>query len=285
VKSRSFGLTLTRRRFLARVLIAPVLAGLYAWRVEPTWLELVRRDLPVRKLPENLHGKTLIQLSDIHIGSDVEDEYLAAVFKRVRDLQPDIVVHTGDLVTYAGPKSIRQAKKVLEDFPRGRLGTFAILGNHDYGHKSADRSVAEQIKGLLVTAGCVVLRNQAADLAGLRIVGLDDLWAGKFAPAGLFTSAHTDQPSIALCHNPDACDLAGWKDYRGWILAGHTHGGQCKPPFCSPPFQSVQNRRYTAGEFFLSGGRRLYINRGIGSLMHVRFNARPEVTIFRLTTA
>ena len=47
----------------------------------------------------------------------------------------------------------------------------------------------------------------------------------------------------------------------------------------------MKNRRYTAGEFALAGGRRLYINRGLGHLLKVRFNVRPEVTLFHLTRA
>jgi uncharacterized protein len=73
--------------------------------------------------------------------------------------------------------------------------------------------------------------------------------------------------------------------YEGWILSGHTHGGQCKPPFLPPPLLPVRNRRYTAGEFPLTGGRRLYISRGVGHLLPVRFNVRPEVTVFELRPA
>ena len=75
---------------------------------------------------------------------------------------------------------------------------------------------------------------------------------------------------MVLCHNPDALDLPIWEGVRGWVLAGHTHGGQCKPPFLPPPLLPVKNRRYTCGEFALSGGRRLYINRGLGHLIRVR---------------
>jgi predicted MPP superfamily phosphohydrolase len=285
MKPRPVRPLLTRRRFLVRALIGPALAGLYAWRVEPTWLEWVRRDLPIAHLPEVLHGKILVQLSDLHIGPQVDDGYLGDVFRRVHALKPEIVVHTGDLVTYAGPQVIAQAGRVLADFPRGRLGTFAVLGNHDYGRRWAETAVADQVARQLTAAGCRVLRNEAVDVSGLRIVGLDDLWAGRFIPGRLFATAAANQPGLALCHNPDACDLPGWNEYRGWILAGHTHGGQCRPPFLPPPFMSVNNRRYTAGEFSLAGGRRLYINRGVGHLLRVRFNVRPEVTIFRLTRA
>lgn len=87
---------------------------------------------------------------------------------------------------------------------------------------------------------------------------------------------HTPQPS----DNPDAVARPIWSGYRGWILSGHTHGGQCKPPGFAPPLLPVANKRYTAGEFDLKDGRHLYINRGLGYLIRARFNARPEITAF-----
>lgn len=87
-----------------------------------------------------------------------------------------------------------------------------------------------------------------------------------------------------LSHNPDTVDRSGWGGYQGWVLSGHTHGGQCKPPFLPPPLLPVDNRRYTCGEFALGDGRHLYISRGVGHLLQVRINARPEVTLFELTS-
>jgi predicted MPP superfamily phosphohydrolase len=276
---------LTRRRFLTGILAAPVLAGLYTWRFEPSWVEFVRRDLPIANLPSALAGKTLVQLSDIHIGPQVSDDYIASVFAQVTALKPDVVVHTGDLITYAGPKTLEQARAVTAVFPRGQLGTFAILGNHDYGRNWSEPLVAQQIADLLSHAGCTVLRNTIAEVAGLKIIGFDDLWSKRFAPGPVLAAFAPEQPALVLTHNPDTCDLPGWAAYRGWILAGHTHGGQCKPPFLPPPLLPVGNRRYTAGEFALTDGRKLYINRGLGHLLRVRFNVRPEVTIFTLTRA
>lgn len=88
---------------------------------------------------------------------------------------------------------------------------------------------------------------------------------------------------MALCHNPDGVDDPGWAGFRGWILAGHTHGGQCKPPWFDSPILPVQDRRSTSAPFELGNGRRLYLNRGIGYLRRVRFNCRPEITLFELT--
>ena len=127
-----------------------------------------------------------------------------------------------------------------------------------------------------------MLRNEACSVAGLTFVGVDDLWSGAFAPGIAFGGISTTQAVIALCHNPDGADCPGWETFRGWILAGHTHGGQCKPPLLPPPILPVRNRRYIAGEVPLADGRRLYINRGLGHLLQVRFNVRPEITVFTL---
>jgi predicted MPP superfamily phosphohydrolase len=130
-----------------------------------------------------------------------------------------------------------------------------------------------------------VLRNQVLDAEGLQIVGLDDLWAGHFRPNDVLGALDVNRGAVVLSHNPDTVDLPAWGNYEGWILAGHTHGGQCKPPFLPPPILPVRNRRYTAGEFELAGNRRLYISRGVGHSIPVRFNVRPEVTIFELVRA
>lgn len=279
------GSALTRRAFLASLVAAPALAGLYAWRVEPHWLEIVRRELPVENLPRALDGARLAHLSDIHIGRQVADDYVRSVFRTVAALAPEFVVHTGDLVSYRGPATFDQAARLLEDFPRGTRSTFAILGNHDYGTDWQESRVADRLADLLTDADTRVLRNERVLVDGLAWVGVDDLWSGRYSPAHALREHRPEVPAIALCHNPDGADTRGWGNFRGWILSGHTHGGQCKPPFLPPPILPVKNKRYTAGAFELGDGRRLYISRGVGHLLGVRFNVRPEVTLFTLRRA
>jgi predicted MPP superfamily phosphohydrolase len=120
------------------------------------------------------------------------------------------------------------------------------------------------------------------NVAGLDLVGLDDWWARQFHPETALGYRDPQKPAIVLSHNPDTADEPGWLGYRGWILCGHTHGGQCKPPFLPPPLIPVRNKRYTSGEIEVARGRRLYIGRGVGHTAMVRFNVRPEVTVFEL---
>ncbi len=228
-----------------------------------------------------------MQISDVHVGDQSSDDYLIRSFNQANRFAPDIVVVTGDYVTCerAGIVSAEQVRGIYAHLPQAKIATLGVLGNHDYGLRWDDAQVAGQIQNILKDSGLTMLRNEAVDLDGLKIVGLDDFWAGRCDGRAAFREDSGKGAQLALCHNPDAADKNHWPGFQGWILSGHTHGGQCKPPFLPPPLLPVRNRRYTAGEFDLYDGRRLYISRGLGHLLPVRFNCRPEISVFRLVGA
>ncbi len=257
-----------------------------AYFVEPQWVEFIHRDLPIENLPTDWDGRTLVQLSDIHVGRSVSESYLTQTFDRVAALQPDIVVVTGDFVTSYGrtPPPREQIERVYSHLPRGAIATLGCLGNHDHGNYRGGGKLSAQLTEILLDHGLRMLVNGATDLGGLQIAGVDDLWRGDCRIRETLRQTSPDAARLVLCHNPDGADLAGWDGYRGWILSGHTHGGQCKPPFLPPPLLPVKNQRYTAGEFAVADGRQLYISRGLGHLLPVRFNCRPEVTVFRMVS-
>src|SRR5882724_11314627 len=165
----------TRRQTLQGMAAAgagAVMVGLYTWRVEPHWLEFTRPALPIRGLPRELEGRTLAQLSDLHVGPKVDDDYIIESFRRVQEFAPDFVVFTGDWITYRSPLQFEQLRRVMAHAPRGRLGTVGILGNHDYGFAWRMEDVAEEVSKIVSAAGVLVLRNKAVDVAGLHFLGL-----------------------------------------------------------------------------------------------------------------
>lgn len=275
---------ISRRRLLQAATAAAGL-GLYTWQWEPHWLEVVRLDLPVRQLPSSLIGRTLVQLSDIHVGPRVDDDYILDVFRQVTALAPDILVYTGDLVSFRDDGFYEQVERMYAAPPRGRLATLGSCGNHEYGPRWIHPEIADRVVAIAEAGGIRMLRNAVAEVEGLQIVGLDDLWGQRFDSATPLATLDRTRGMIALSHNPDTVDLDAWRGFEGWILAGHTHGGQCKPPFLPPPIVPVKNTRYTAGVFDLPGGRMLYVSRGVGHFFQVRFNVRPEVTVFTLQRA
>lgn len=227
---------ISRRKFMKAVSAGTVLTavgtGLYAWRIEPHWIDI-----------------------------------------------------TGDLMSCRGDEEIAHVMRLLEGLQPAPLGSFVILGNHDYAHTWSNLEVADALVGELEARDFTVLRNASTVVEGLEVVGLDDLWSPMFGPYEVLHYLDPEKPHLALCHNPDAADFDVWSDYQGWVLCGHTHGGQCDPPLFPPPMLPVSNKAYASGEVDLGDGRHLYVNRGIGYLMRVRFNARPEITVHRLTAA
>jgi predicted MPP superfamily phosphohydrolase len=275
-----------RRKFIKKTIFGArgvgFLGGIYSWKIEPYWLEFVYKKMPIKNLPENLIGKTLIQISDIHVGNRFEYQYIIDSFKKAQKLNPDFVVYTGDFVSYDSEEQFAQLKEVFKHVVSGKLGTTGVLGNHDYGHNWIEQKVANTITSIVENAGVKILSNAEFNFNGLTIIGLDDFWGLNFNPKKIMVKHNPTNANLVLCHNPDVCDLDVWNNYKGWILSGHTHGGQVKPPFLNPPILPVKNKKYSAGEIDLNDGRTLYINRALGCMYPVRFNVRPEITVFSL---
>ncbi len=262
------------------------LTGLYAWQIEPFRLEFVKMKMPIRNLPKELIGKTLMQISDIHVGNRFDYNHIITAFDKAKEYLPDFVVYTGDYVsTYKDKVQFEKLSKVLNNCVLGKLGTVGILGNHDYGKDWKEDEVAQKISTMLTDNKISLLRNEQVEINGLNFIGFDDYWGTNFNAELAMKDFDKAKANLVLCHNPDVCDLNVWCDYQGWILSGHTHGGQCKPPFLPPLLLPVKNRKYTAGKIELTNERTLYINRALGHLWQIRFNVRPEITIFELQEA
>ncbi|MGO4708559.1 metallophosphoesterase [Chryseobacterium sp. 2TAF14] len=276
---------MTRKKFLKRLMqlsAAGALPFLYSWQIEPFWVEFVERKLPIKNLPEELEGKILMQISDLHVGNRFDWNFLIESFGKAQDFNPDFVVYTGDYVNHGTPEDHKNLEKVMSKAVYGKLGTFGILGNHDYGKSWKDLGSSEEIYRILQNSGVTMLKNQQTESYGLNIIGFDDLWSPNFDPMKVMKDYDPEKANLVLCHNPDVCDKDVWNGYQGWILSGHTHGGQCRIPGVITPVLPVENRKYVSGEIDLKDGRMLYINRALGHSYQVRFMVRPEITVFKL---
>ena len=282
----------TRRRLLktAGGLVA-LGAGLavYARYIEPTWIEVVRRDLPAPNLPAAWDGVRVGLVADLHHGTRVPLDYLACGIDRLASFQTDLVAVVGDFVT-TRDGGYAEAVSGLMDRLAPPLGVWACLGNHDYGiGRPVQHGRAGAIARALSAHGVHLLRNASVRLArggeALWIVGLEDLWSGRLNAADAFAAVPPGAATLTLCHNPDAADDLA-RAGAGSILSGHTHGGQVQVPLVGPPILPVRNRtRYEGMHRLGAGGARLYINRGLGWLRRVRFGCRPEITILTLRRA
>ena len=91
---------------------------------------MVAVDVPIANLPASLHGFTIAQISDIHVGPTIKGDYVQSIVGAVNRLQADMVAVTGDLVD----GSVAQLRSHVAP-PSGltsRHGTYFVTGNHEY---------------------------------------------------------------------------------------------------------------------------------------------------------
>jgi predicted MPP superfamily phosphohydrolase len=254
--------------------------------LRPEWIELVEINLRLKNLPHGLRGTRIAHISDLHYGATVTGRYLRRCVDRINSLDVDIVVLTGDYITYDIQGRFREKVVTVLANIQSRLGAFACLGNHDYGMRSLPRPRREYLLRRLVrgmeTAGVTVLRNESIPLSvdghSLWLVGLGDLTAGDFHPQKAFADVPPDQITIVLMHDPrGAHHLAPFPAHA--VVSGHTHGK--KPSLSAVYAPTIRSRRFHAGMHDLDG-KMLYVNRGLGRLGRPRLNARPEITLFTL---
>ena len=283
---------LTRRTFLTGSAVAAAGAfavGGYATIFEPTHPKLTRVDIFLSRLPEAWDGFRIVQLSDFHY-----DDYFCVIPIRsavatVNQLQPDLVLLTGDFVTVPiWAEYLHSAKKAAEDAePCAQLlsqlralgGVIAALGNHDVASDS------HRIVEALQFHGIPVLRNSAVALARgasrLWLAGIDDALEGKPDLDQTLKGIPREEPVILMAHEPDfADDVAKYPvDLQ---LSGHSHGGQVRLPLVGALYLPEMAEKYSRG-LYKVGPLTLYTNSGIGTIRApVRFNCPPEITLFTL---
>jgi len=240
-------------------------------------------EVPVQGLPAALHGFTIAQISDIHVGPTIKRAYLQAIVDAVNGLRADEVAVTGDLVDGRVQDLAPHVAPLAQ--LRSRHGTFFVTGNHEY-YSGADEWIAE-----LQRLGVRVLMNEHVVLrhggASLVMAGVADTSAHHFNPR------HRSDPQraidgappdagvrVLLAHQPRSASAAAQAGFD-LQLSGHTHGGQYWPWNLFVRLQQP----YTAGLHRL---RQLwvYTSRGTGYWgPPLRFGAPSEITRLRFVAA
>ncbi len=192
-------------------------------------------------LPREMDGTVVVAMSDLHVGTILDERWLEARVAQVQAQKPDMVVLLGDIFEGHGPLS-EEMLKALHGLS-APMGVWAVLGNHEFhGNNHAGRFLRDD-------GNFRVLNNTWAEVRpSLVLAGVDDLTANHRSGNGddLISGALEGRPpgaAILLSHTPWHADRAAAAG-AGLMLSGHTHGGQIWP------FGYVVKRRYP-----LLGGR------------------------------
>ena len=208
-------------------------------------------------LSNEMDGKVIVAMSDLHLGSLIGKRWLAARVAQVRKEQPDLVVVLGDLFEGHG----QPQEELLPILRRlsAPLGIWAVTGNHEF-HGSDNKSIQ-----LINTAGFKLLRNRWVEVRpGFILAGVDDLTTkyrrghgGDFIAQAL--AGRSEGVTVLLSHTPWQAERAAGAG-ANLMLSGHTHGGQIWP------FSYLTRRVYPLlGGRYVVDGMPVIVCRGTGT--------------------
>ena len=234
--------------------------------------------VPTSKLPQGCERLRIVQLTDLHLGPFVGLPLLAQILRKVRDVDPDIVVVTGDLAD--GRLTGRKREIGMLRRIRPRYGMYAVPGNHDY-YDDIDEAVF-----FMESGGMKVLRTEAVEAGGIIIAGADDKdhlikqqWNLSRSETMVLSHEREQREKFLLLLRHRPIVEKGTEGHFDLQLSGHTHGGQLFP------LLSSRHRipGYARGLKKLKCGGFLYVSNGAGFVgPPVRLLAPPEIAVIDL---
>jgi predicted MPP superfamily phosphohydrolase len=300
-KTSASGEFMSRSAFLswAGMLAGTGLFGALTYGMGNKYRYQVRKQrIGFKNLPANFSGLRVVHISDIHAGSFTDKEAVEKGVKKIMDLEPDLILFTGDLVN----NMATEMKDYVEVFSqlRAPLGIYSVLGNHDYGDYlrweslSAKEANLESLIQTHAQMGWKLLMNEHVEIEKdgekIAILGIENWSAkGNFPKYGDLSKAYQGAAAysfkLLMSHDPSHWKAQVVKDFKDidLMLAGHTHGMQFGfeiPGLQWSPVQYVYNE--WAG-LYEEGEQRLYVNRGFGFLGYPgRVGILPEITFLEL---
>jgi uncharacterized protein len=258
--------------------LAAVAGGLHALSRRP---RVVKRQVAIPDLPDQLVGYRIVQLSDVHCGPFTPGTRVRRWVERANTLSGDLVAVTGDLIT-TGHAYVDTVARELGGL-RARDGVFACMGNHDYF------TDGEVFARALVREGLNVLRNRGEMItrgqASLYVAGVDDTWTRRNDVRRAMAARPHGAPAVLLAHDPDLVTEAAAAGVD-LMLSGHTHGGQFAMPVASRRWNLARLMTPFTVDLYRLGKTALYVNRGLGTTgPPIRVGARPEITVLTLVKA
>lgn len=238
-------------------------------------------EIQVPNLPQEMNGKVIVAVSDLHVGTLIGVEWLEEIIFRIQQKKPDLVFLLGDILE---GHSIQNANKLITTLSKlnATYGVWAVFGNHFF--YGPDTTTALSI---FEKAGIQVLRNKWVEvIPGLILSGVDDLTSSQRKKQNiqdLLDKALNNRPinaaTIFLSHSPLQIDKLS-KSGINLMLSGHTHGGQIWP------FNYIVKQRYPFidGKYKI-GAMDLIVSRGTGTwgprmrlfkpseILHIKLNS------------
>ena len=243
-------------------------------------------------LPSAFDGTTVAVIADMHAGlAHGGVPAIKQIVRAANSLHPDIIVLLGDMVHNAHRATTYLP--LLGELEAGQ-GIWACLGNHEHGFVWYSRYLGpspvasvDQWRRMYAKAGIELLVNEATPVekrgARIWLVGVDDAYSGNDDLPKALQSVDRNEFCLAITHSPDLVDNPR-VDELDLVLAGHTHGGQVCLPLLGPLYAPCRKPRQRASGLIYTNRTAIYVTRGVGEGMPIRFRCPREMTLITLSS-
>lgn len=251
---------------------------IYSRYIATTGIQIKEYSIINNKIPESFKGFKVVHFSDLKYGSTTDQKYLKKLVNKINELNPDIIIFTGDLVSSNYKLTDNDKKAIIENLNKldPKIDIYSIRGDND---------INETYNSIITQTKIIEINNLNKLIyykgdTPIMLIGLDDFINGNQSLAMAFNYEENNYYKILIAHEPDTYEKIKDKNID-LFLAGHSLNGQVRLPFIGSIYTPTGAKKYYDAKYKIDNTE-IYISNGLGtSKIPYRLNNRPSINLYR----
>lgn len=251
---------------------------IYSRYIATTGIQIKEYSVINNKIPESFKGFKVVHFSDLKYGSTTDQKYLKKLVNKINELNPDIIIFTGDLITSNYKLTDNDKKSIIENLNKldPKIDIYSIRGDND---------INETYNSIITQTKIIEINNLNKLIyykgdTPIMLIGLDDSINGNQSLDMAFNYEENNYYKILITHEPDTYEKIKDKNID-LFLAGHSLNGQIRLPFIGSVYTPTGAKKYYDSKYKIDNTE-IYISNGLGtSKIPYRLNNRPSINLYR----
>ena len=270
------------KKFILILAILIISLVVYIFFINTNGFKVVEDAIAIQNLPDSFEDFKIVQFSDLLIGSTKSVDDLDSITQKINDVEPDLIVFTGDLIARdynISESEVTEIKNYLSSLDCS-LYKYAIIGDNDEAN-------IDLYKEIINDSGFILLDDQSTyifygDVLPIKLTGVTN--AEKIDSALYIADELETIYNIVITHMPDNIEAIADSDVD-LVLAGHSLLGQIRIPFWGGVLKKDGARIYLDHHYTI-GNTKLYVSAGLGTEnVSIRSFNKPTINLYRLQKA
>lgn len=251
---------------------------IYSRYIATTGIQIKEYSVINNKIPESFKGFKVVHFSDLKYGSTTDQKYLKKLVNKINELNPDIIIFTGDLISSNYKLTDNDKKSIIENLNKldPKIDIYSIRGDND---------INETYNSIITQTKIIEINNLNKLIyykgdTPIMLIGLDDSINGNQSLDMAFNYEENNYYKILIAHEPDTYEKIKDKNID-LFLAGHSLNGQVRLPFIGSIYTPTGAKKYYDSKYKIDNTE-IYISNGLGtSKIPYRLNNRPSINLYR----